>query len=113
MIKISRISIRILTWFVWSSVFFGIFFCQVTVAQSNNDYPKKPIRIIVSFAPGGGTDIIARILSVKLTEILKQPVYIENKVGASANIGTQYVANATPDGIPVTQNITSCASGFA
>lgn len=98
MIKISRISIRFLTWFVWSSVFFGIFFCQVTVAQSNNDYPKKPIRIIVSFAPGGGTDIIARILSVKLTEILKQPVYIENKVGASANIGTQYVANATPDG---------------
>ena len=85
-------------WLCWATVFLGIFFCKSILAQPADDYPKRPIRLIVSFAPGGGTDIIARALTVKLSDILKQSVFIENKIGASGNIGTQYVANAVPDG---------------
>jgi tripartite-type tricarboxylate transporter receptor subunit TctC len=86
------------TYFWWAVLLLALFFGQNTRAQIANDYPKRPIRIIVSFAPGGGTDIIARSLAIKLSEILKQTVFIENKVGASGNIGTQYVASASPDG---------------
>ena len=85
-------------WLWWATALLGIFFGKSVLAQPVDDYPKKPIRIIVSFAPGGGTDIIARALAIKLTDILKQSVFIENKVGASGNIGTQFVANAAPDG---------------
>jgi tripartite-type tricarboxylate transporter receptor subunit TctC len=66
-------------------------------AQSS-PYPSRPIRIIVPFAPGGSADVAARILSQRLSEILKQSVFVENKAGAGASIGVQYVANAAPDG---------------
>ena len=61
-------------------------------------YPDKPIRVVVAFPPGGPVDITARILSVQLGEIFKQSVIVENKAGAGGNIGAQYVANAAPDG---------------
>ncbi len=61
-------------------------------------YPDKPIRLVVAFPPGGPVDITARILSVQLGEIFKQSVIVENKAGAGGNIGAQYVANAAPDG---------------
>jgi tripartite-type tricarboxylate transporter receptor subunit TctC len=62
------------------------------------DYPSKPIRIIVPWSPGGGTDVLARIISAKLSESLKQQVIVENKAGASSLIGMTAVANAAPDG---------------
>ena len=62
------------------------------------DYPEKPIKIIVPFAAGAGTDAVARFTAQKLEEQLKQPVIVENRVGASGAIGTQFVANASPDG---------------
>ena len=62
------------------------------------DYPQKPIRIISPYPPGGTTDILARLLSPKLQAALGQPVIVENKGGASSNIGTEYVAKAKPDG---------------
>jgi tripartite-type tricarboxylate transporter receptor subunit TctC len=96
--KMIRVPTKSAAWLWWGAVFFGMFFGKSSLAQPSDDYPKRPIRIIVSFAPGGGTDIIARALTIKLTDILKQSVFIENKVGASGNIGTQYVANAAPDG---------------
>ncbi len=68
---------------------------QVAFAQQ---YPDKPIRLIVAFPPGGPVDITARILSTQLGDILKQSVIVENKAGAGGNIGAQYVANAAPDG---------------
>ena len=71
---------------------------SVSLAQSTNDFPNKPIRLVVAFAPGGSTDIAARILAQSLTGILKVPVFVENKPGAGASIGTQYVANSAPDG---------------
>ncbi|HEV7823102.1 MAG TPA: tripartite tricarboxylate transporter substrate-binding protein, partial [Burkholderiales bacterium] len=64
-------------------------------------YPSKPIRIVVPAVPGGGTDILARLLSPRLTELLGQSVIIDNRAGASTNIGTEFVARAAPDGYTV------------
>jgi tripartite-type tricarboxylate transporter receptor subunit TctC len=61
-------------------------------------YPNKPIKLIVPFAPGGFTDVVARILGQKLSISLGQPFVIENKAGAGSTIGTDFVAKAAPDG---------------
>jgi tripartite-type tricarboxylate transporter receptor subunit TctC len=62
------------------------------------DFPSKPIRIVVPQAAGGGTDILARNLAVRLTELLKQGVVVENRTGAGSLIGTDFVARAPADG---------------
>jgi tripartite-type tricarboxylate transporter receptor subunit TctC len=67
-------------------------------AASAQDYPKQPIRLIVPFAPGGGADLMARVLGEPLAKRLGQPVVIENKPGAGATIGADLVAKAPPDG---------------
>ena len=74
---------------------FLVLFAGSVFAQS---YPSKPIRIAVAFPPGGPVDIIARLLGPKLSEILGQPVVVENKVGASGNVATIEVAKSAPDG---------------
>jgi len=61
-------------------------------------YPTRPVRIIVGFAPGGATDIMARLMGQSLSERLRQPFVIENKPGAATNIATEAVVNAAPDG---------------
>jgi len=61
-------------------------------------YPDKPVRIVVGFSAGGTTDVIARIMAKELTESLGQSFVVENKPGGGSNIGTEYVARATPDG---------------
>lgn len=62
------------------------------------EFPSRPIRLVVPYAPGGSTDIIARAVSQKMTERLGQPVVIDNKPGAATTIGTEFVARAAPDG---------------
>jgi len=62
------------------------------------DYPARPVRIIVGFAPAGGTDIIGRLVGQWLSEQLGQQFVIENRPGAASNIGTEMVVNAPPDG---------------
>jgi tripartite-type tricarboxylate transporter receptor subunit TctC len=61
-------------------------------------YPLKPIRLIVGFPPGGSNDIVARIVAPKLGELLGQQVVVENRAGANATIGTEFVAKSAPDG---------------
>ena len=69
----------------------------IAVSQSQ-DWPNKPIRLVVPFTPGTGQDIIARTLGPKLTERFGQSIVIENRPGAAGNIGTEAVAKAPPDG---------------
>src|SRR6516165_10308849 len=67
------------------------------IAWAQN-YPSRPVRIIVGFAPGGGADIIARLIAQWLSERLGQPFIIDNWPGAGANIGTEAVVRAPADG---------------
>ncbi len=68
---------------------------QPVAAQT---YPSKPIKIVVPATPGGAIDLIARSLAEKLTVSLGQPVLVENKPGASNNLGADFVAKSAPDG---------------
>jgi tripartite-type tricarboxylate transporter receptor subunit TctC len=64
-------------------------------------YPNKPIRMIVPFAPGGASDFVGRIIQPKMSELLGQQVVVENRAGASGNIGLEYAAKAAPDGYTI------------
>jgi tripartite-type tricarboxylate transporter receptor subunit TctC len=66
--------------------------------ESIEEYPSRPLRMIIPYAPGGASDFIGRILQPKLSEVLGQQVVIDNRSGASGNIGVQAAADATPDG---------------
>ena len=71
----------------------------VALAQSTaGSYPSRPVRLVVGFPPGGGNDIIARLLSDKLSRSLGQPVIVENKPGAGGTIAAGYVKTQAPDG---------------
>ena len=73
-------------------------FCLLAAAASAQNYPSKPIRIIVPYAAGGTSDILARQIGPKLTDAWGQPVIIENKPGANGNVGAEFVAKSPPDG---------------
>ncbi len=70
----------------------------LSISAGAQDYPSKPIRIVVAYPAGGGVDFVARALSQKLSESFGQPVMVENKAGASGAIGADSVAKANPDG---------------
>jgi len=76
-------------------------------------YPNRPIKIIVPYAAGGAVDIVARTIGQPLAEALKQPVIVDNRPGASANIGMEMVAKATPDGYTLLMASNGIATNMA
>jgi tripartite-type tricarboxylate transporter receptor subunit TctC len=72
--------------------------CLAPASAWCEDYPARPIRLMVGFAPGGGVDVSARIIAPRLGEELKTTIVVDNKAGASGMICSEYVARATPDG---------------
>ena len=89
---------RIVQWKSWVfSALLGMMICQTGLAQSN-DYPTKPIKVVVTFPPGGSSDAIIRILSTRLNDKLGHPLVLDNRPGAGGNIGLTAVAKAAPDG---------------
>src|SRR5688572_25896536 len=78
-----------------------------SAAQSLDNYPSKAIRMIVPFPPGGGTDIMARLVGQRLSESVGQPVVIDNRGGAGGMIGTEVAMKASPDGYTVLVSVTA------
>jgi len=72
--------------------------CAVVGAQ---EYPNKPVRMVVGFPPGGGTDVVARILAPRLGELLGQPIVIDNRPGATGTVAAGQVAKSAPDGYTI------------
>ena len=80
------------------TVLLGLLAPALVAPATAQDYPTRPIRLVVSFGPGGGADIVGRILGQSLSEKLGQPVIIENRPGAAGTIGNEVVARAEKDG---------------
>jgi tripartite-type tricarboxylate transporter receptor subunit TctC len=77
---------------------FGALHAQTASTDAAADFPNRPLRQIVPFPPGGGVDIVTRIVGAKWSEFLGQPIVVENRAGAGGNVGADHAAKAAPDG---------------
>ncbi len=89
---------RTARWFAIGAASLAVTAAGHAVAAETTDYPTRPIRVVVGFAPGGSADLTARAVGQKLTESFGQTVVVDNRAGASGIIGSELVARATPDG---------------
>src|SRR5712664_2046968 len=89
----------------WILLLAGI--CAFQASHGQEAYPNRAVHITVPYTPGTGADILARVLGPRLSERWKTPVVVENRVGATGNIGTDYVAKAAPDGYTLLFTATS------
>jgi tripartite-type tricarboxylate transporter receptor subunit TctC len=93
---------------IWGALAAGLSLLLLPASGTAQDFPTKPIKLIVPFPPGGPNDIIARVVGQRMTELCKQPVIIENRSGQAGVLGTDAVAKAAPDGYTI--GITSASS---
>lgn len=77
------------------------------LAGAQTAYPSKPITLVVPFSPGGPTDVVARLIAERMSVAFKQPIVVDNRPGANANIGTAFVAKAAADGYTMLYNTSS------
>jgi tripartite-type tricarboxylate transporter receptor subunit TctC len=83
--------------YAWNTLA-GVLMLLSAVAAFAQNFPSKPVRIVVPFPPGGGADTLARIMEPRLAEFWAQPIVVENRPGASGHIGADWVAKSAPDG---------------
>src|SRR6478752_4899461 len=76
----------------------GLVLLAVSMPARADDYPSRPITVIVPFPPGGSSDIVMRLVASKVAESIKQPIVIENRSGAAGNVAAMAIKNAAPDG---------------
>ena len=88
----------------------ALLLCLTAVSSFSAGYPERPVRLIVPSPPGGGTDVSARMFTPKLGEVLGQQIVVDNRGGASGNIGAEAAARATPDGYTLLAGIASLTS---
>ena len=88
---------------------FLLFSANFVAAQSAGTYPNKPIVLVVTYPPGGGADAMARLVAPRMADVLKQSVVVENRPGASGQIGAASVARANPDGYTIMLDASSFA----
>ena len=100
-------SIRAWAWCIWSGVAWAACVSEAAAQAPAPGYPARTVRIVVAFAPGGGTDVIARYFAQKLGESLGQSFIVDNRPGAGSNIGTEQVAKSAPDGYTLLMAIAS------
>ena len=87
------------SFFIKIVLFFGL--ALINLISNAENYPSKPVKIIVGFPPGSGADVIARVVANKLSESLNQQFIVDNRPGAGTNIGTNYVAKSPADGYTI------------
>jgi tripartite-type tricarboxylate transporter receptor subunit TctC len=85
----------------WLMLALAAALCVNAVEARAQDYPNRPIHIVVPYAPGGGVSVVGQLIGAKLQELTKQPVVLDNRPGAGGNIGADAVAKAAPDGYTV------------
>ena len=83
---------------VLSALIAALVSAPVAAAQKGDEFPSRPVRMIVPFAPGGASDTLGRVIQPAMTELLKQQVVVENRDGAAGNIGVEVAVRANPDG---------------
>src|SRR5918993_424043 len=82
-------------------ILFALLFAIVSCAAAADTYPAKPVRVVVPFAPGGGTDNLVRLISNDVSTALGQQLVVDNRPGGASMIGTDMVAKAAPDGYTI------------
>jgi len=91
--------------FLWVTAL--VFLCVSPVQAQRGEYPSAPVRVIVGFPPGGGVDVVTRLIGQKMAGVWGQSVVVENRPGASSSIATRFVAGAAPDGYTILINSNS------
>lgn len=102
-----RLPVRVAAAALAAAIFAAALFTATAAAQ---EYPSRPVRMLVGFVAGSGTDTAARLLAQKLDEQLKQPVIVENRLGAGGNLASEIVAKSPPDGYTLLMASASIAS---